>query len=168
MHAAAMEWIEAHATDKKVAVLDVGGRDINGTARALFPKATEYLVVDLMEHSSVDLAVDVLTLKSKGAKAVGPFDVIVYAEVAEHSPDWAAHIAHMHTLMAADGCCIITAAGPQRHPHSGIDGSPIRSDEFYENLSEDLLREAIEVVSDDYLINSKGADVRAVFYKGSN
>ena len=168
MHPAALDWIARHATDEEVRVLDVGGRDINGTARDLFPNATEYVVVDLVKHPSVDLTADVLDLKPTGrAKlSVGQFDVIVYAEVAEHSPDWVDHLDHLTDLLADDGRCIITAAGPTRTPHSGIDGGAVRDGEHYANLTRDELDAALYGIGDRYVIDESGHDLRAVFWKG--
>ena len=178
MHAAAMEWIQAHATADTVRVLDVGGRQINGTPRALFPNATEYVVVDLVEHPSVDLVADVLALqpgrRSRASRAavkassMGTFDVVVYAEVAEHSADWQQHLQVMMQLLNADGRLIITAANQHRVPHSSVDGGALRDDEYYENLTRADLMDALLAVTDDYQVDEHGDDIRAVAYKGAD
>ena len=33
MHAEAYDWVTPHATDRAVAVLDIGGRNVNGSPR---------------------------------------------------------------------------------------------------------------------------------------
>lgn len=168
MHAAALDWIARHATTDEVRVLDVGGRQINGTPRDLFPHATEYVVVDLIEHPSVDIVADVMALKPTGrAKlSVGRFDVIVYAEVAEHAKDWRDHLDHMADLLVDGGRCIITAANERRTPHSGIDGGAVRDGEHYANLTAEDLDAVLYGIGDNYVIDEAGDDLRAVFWKG--
>jgi len=159
MHLAAMEWIARFATEDEVKVLDVGGRNINGTPRDLFPNA-DYTTVDLVEHESVDIVGDILKLDAK--KLGGPFDIIIYAEVAEHTEDWAAHLAHLFGLLADDGVLVITAANLERTPHSAIDGGQLRDGEFYENIDPEVLTDALYELSDYYQIDVVGADVRAM------
>ena len=159
MHPAAMQWLEQYATDDKLRILDVGGRNINGTPRSLFPNA-DYTTVDLIEHASVDIVGDILELDADDLD--GPFDVVIYAEVAEHSPDWAMHLAHLFDLLAADGVLLITAAGPDRTPHSSLDGGPLREDEFYQNIDPEMLADELYKLTDYVAIDVVGADVRAM------
>ena len=160
MHAAAREWIGRYATDRKVRVLDVGGRDINGSPRDLFPNATRYLTVDLLEHASVDIVGDILTHDVDDLE--GPFDIIVYAEVAEHTPDWAAHIAHLYDMLDTDGLLVITAASLNRRPHSGVDGAALRPGEWYENIDPQLLADELYQHTDYVLVDEHRDDVRAM------
>ena len=168
MHAAALGWIAQHASTDAVRVLDVGGRDINGSPRGLFPNATEYIVVDPVDHSSVDIVADVLKLKATGKTkmSVGTFDVIIYAEVAEHADNWADHVAHMIDLLNDGGRLVVTAAGPTRAPHSAYDGAEVRPDEHYQNVSPDALSDALYLIGDQFTVEELGDDVRAVFVKG--
>lgn len=159
MHPAAMEWISRFRTDDKVKVLDVGGRNINGTPRELFPNA-KYVTVDLLEHDSVDHVGDILDLDAK--KLGGPFDLIIYAEVAEHSEDWVAHLAHMFGMLKADGLLVITAANLNRTPHSSVDGGPLRDDEFYENIDPQMLADELYALTDYVQIEEHRDDVRAM------
>jgi hypothetical protein len=48
-----MGWIAEHATSEPVTVLDLGGRDINGSPRRLFPAATRYTVLDIRPGDGV-------------------------------------------------------------------------------------------------------------------
>jgi len=159
MHAAAMSWIGQYGSDDELRILDVGGRNINGTPADFFPNA-EYTVVDLHEHSSVDIVGDILEVDIEPG-----FDVIVYAEVAEHTVDWAAHLAHMYDLLVDDGLLVITAAGPDRAAHSAVDGGPLRDGEHYENIDPELLADELYALTDYVQVDVLGDDVRAIAVK---
>jgi hypothetical protein len=53
MHDQAMAWIAKHATSEPVTVLDIGGRDVNGSPQQLFPAAA-YTVLDIRPGEDVD------------------------------------------------------------------------------------------------------------------
>lgn len=162
MHPAASEWINQHADGVTGRVLDVGGRDINGSPKGLFPDADEYLVMDLVEHPSVDIVGDILDFT---VDDIGTFACIVYAEVAEHSPQWRDHIDRLWDLLEPSGILIITAANPKRTPHSAFDGGALRDDEFYENVEPDELRDLLYQLTDRSEVDVFGMDVRAVVVK---
>lgn len=169
MHPAAMEWISRHVPEGEVRVLDAGGRNINGSPRDLFDAGSEYVVVDTIKHRSVDYVGDILDLRKSGkAKlAVGTFDFIVYAEVAEHTPDWQAHIEHLYQLLNPGGCLVVTAAGLSRTPHSGIDGGAVRPDEYYQNLARgELYATCAALEAEAFVLDEYRSDLRAVIHKG--
>ena len=49
-----MAWVAAHATTDPVTVLDLGGRDTNGSPRHLFPNAVVYHVLDAVDGPDLD------------------------------------------------------------------------------------------------------------------
>lgn len=130
-------------------VLDIGGRDINGTVRPLF--AAAYTCVDLHPGPAVDIVGDVVDVDLPG-----PFDAVVCCEVLEHAPDPGGIVAAARRLLAPGGMLILTMAMPPRYPHSGIDGGALHPDEHYRNIEPaelegwlaGLTRVAVEVHAD--------------------
>ena len=140
MHTAARRWVERLAHLAPGAhVLDVGGRNINGTVRDIFQGAASYTAIDLLPGPGVDVPCDFLHYHGDGV-----FDVILHLEVAEHTPDWRQHIAHAADLLRPDGRLVLTAAGPDRLPHSGIDGGPLQDNEWYQNIDPAELRAILD------------------------
>lgn len=155
MHQAAYEWVAKNAHPCR-RVLDIGGRDINGTPRALFPFVDEYLVIDLHDGVNVDIVADVTTWTTDEQ-----FDMVLCCEVLEHVRNWRDVIAAAFGLTAPGGTFIVTCAGPGRAPHSAGDGGPLADGEFYENVEPNDLWLALsrwrEIVMDQL-----GTDLRAV------
>lgn len=171
MHPAALEYIAQHAPPDAKRVLDAGGRDINGSPRILFSDDTEYVVVDTVKHPSVDHVADILDLRKTGkAKlALGTFDVIIYAEVAEHTPEWEAHLAHLYQMLAPGGRLVVTAADTGRTPHSSLHGGPLEPDEYYANLSREELAACLQAIGpDSYEIDQVRNDIRVTLYRDAD
>ncbi len=63
-------------------VLEIGSMDVNGTIRAAFPDATEYVGVDMAEGIGVDVVLDVD--KSPWPFESGLFDTVLCCETLEH------------------------------------------------------------------------------------
>lgn len=139
MHREAYEWVGRYATDRPVAVLDIGGRDINGTCRPLFPVAA-YICVDPMPGPAVDVVADAATWKPDRR-----YDVVVCVEVLEHTPDWPRLLATAYRACRPGGRLVVTAAAPGRVPHSTVDGrAQMRPWEHYEPVEPERLREELE------------------------
>jgi SAM-dependent methyltransferase len=159
MHAAVGEWVARHAPECAGDVVDVGGRDINGTVRAIFADARSYLSVDPIDGPGVDVAVPF-------EEWDGEADTVVCCEVAEHCEHWELLVEHAFDVLRPGGVFIFTAAGPGRGRHSAIDESPIREWEWYENVEPGVL----EAVMTDagfvgVVVDVAGSDVRAVGVK---
>jgi hypothetical protein len=142
-------------------VLDVGGRDVNGTPRALFPDDVRYVVLDVREAPGVDIVADACDwLPSE------EFDVVLSTEVFEHL-DWRPALANMVKATRSGGWVIVTAAKEPRLPHSAIDGCEVREGEHYANVDPlDLLREMVDhrlgsIVISGSVIEGHGGDVYA-------
>lgn len=156
MHTEAYQWLAAHADAGKVAVLDIGGRDINGTPRPLYPAADPYVVLDIADGPGVDIVADAATWKPDRA-----YDVVVCAEVFEHTPDWRKIIATARRALRPGGLLVATMAGPGRQPHSAVDGGPLRPGEYYANVDPGDLRRSLARWR-DVSVDVAGPDVRAV------
>lgn len=157
MHAEALAWVRRYATAGPVAVLDIGGRDINGTCRPLFPAAAVYTSVDLQPGRGVDVVADITTWTPDRA-----YDLVLCAEVFEHTAAWRDICAAAHGACRPGGRLVVTCAGPGRAPHSAVDGAELRPGEHYANVTADELADALTAAGwVDVETDVLGADVRA-------
>ena len=165
MHDQAMEWIAKHADPGPVTVLDIGGRDVNGSPQQLFPAAARYTVLDIRPGYDVDIVADAATWDPEGRQ----WDIVICAETFEHAANWRAIVRTAFAACAPGGRLIVTTAAPGRPPHSAADGSGwLAPGEHYANIRpaelERVLAEAgwADVVVD---VQASPADVRAVAVK---
>lgn len=135
MHDAAWMFIAmaAHRFGPFDSVLDLGGRDVNGSPRSLFPGA-KYLAVDIVAGPGVDVVADATTYRPEER-----FDLTLCAEVFEHVPDPDGFVATAWGSLKPGGLFLITAACPPRGAHSAVDGGSLRPGEFYQNIGPDML-----------------------------
>lgn len=158
MHPAAFSWVAQHATSEPVRMLDIGGRDINGSVRTLFPNA-DYTSIDLYDGEGVDLVADVTTYRPRKK-----YDLIVCCEVLEHTPDPAGILDVAHRLLRGAGKLILTAASEGREPHSAMDGAQLQVGEHYANITRPNLERMLKGWS-DVTIDVTGTDIRATAVK---
>ena len=168
MHRDAMQWVAKvitdHGLDKPgVNVLDLGGRDVNGTTRDLWSQPGRYVVVDIAPGPGVDIVADAANLFLDER-----FDVVTSTECLEHA-EWAEAIVRAaHDHLVPGGCFIATMAGPGRAPH-GQHGDPFPAEgEFYRNVEPgDLLRWLADAGfrGTDGVIDVKGTDVRCAAWR---
>jgi len=125
MHVEAMAFLAEHATPKAKSVLDVGGRDINGSPRSLFPGA-DYCALDVVDGPGVDVVAEIVGWRDRRK-----FDVVICAEVLEHAEAWEAVVKSCWRRVAPGGRLLVTCATEGREPHSAVDGGPLRKGEFY-------------------------------------
>lgn len=161
-----MAWIASHATDEPVTVLDLGGRDVNGNPRHLFPNATEYTVVDILPGEGVDIVADAASWQPHQQ-----WSYVVAAELFEHTASWPAICRTAYAALKPGGIFIVTTAGPGRPPHSMHDGLfRLLPGEHYANVPGlELQRVLAETGFEDILVDSQWApnpcDTRAVARK---
>lgn len=140
MHAEAYQWVTKHATPDKVTVLDIGGRDINGTVSDLFPNATVYRVLDIADGLNVDIIADAATWTPDRE-----YDVVVCCECFEHTQLWREICATAYRACRPGGLFIATMAGPGRSEHSAVDGrGRLYPGEHYANIHP---RELLDVLT---------------------
>jgi SAM-dependent methyltransferase len=164
MHAEAFQWVAQWATHGPVAVLDIGGRDINGSPRSLFPGAGPYRVLDIAPGPGVEIVADAADWAPDQE-----YDVVVCTEVFEHTARWPEICATVHKALNPGGLFIATMAGPGRPVHSAVDGGwQLHPGEYYGNVDpRELDRVLAEVGFQDAVIDvrTSPADVRAVARK---
>ncbi len=157
MHPAAYEWVARFGTTETVRVLDIGGRNINGSCRSIFPGA-DYTAVDLYPGQDVDVVADITEW---GTDEV--FDVVVCAEVLEHATNWKAIVRTAYKRCREGGTFVMTCAGPGRASHSGIDGAGLKDDEYYGNVDPtEFEKELVAIGWTSFMVNVAGCDLRAV------
>lgn len=167
MHPEALAWVAKHATTDPVSVLDLGGRNVNGSPRPLFPNATTYRCLDIVPGAGVDIVADAGTWQPDRA-----YDVVISTECFEHTDNWRDVIATAYAALTPGGLFICTAAGPGRPLHSGITGEFYVQlpGETYGNIRPDHLDEALQAVGFiDITVEQTFApcDVHAVATKGA-
>ena len=160
MHHAVLEWVQRWVPVGPAKILDCGGRDVNGQPHYLFQNST-FEIVDLVDAPGVTWVGDILDYGS-----TDKFDVALHLEVAEHTPDWPLHIAHLKNLLDhKTGLLIFTAACYERTPHSASDGGPLQPDEYYHNLDPDNLSVILTRNFAKHVIDVQGNDVRAAAWR---
>jgi SAM-dependent methyltransferase len=162
VHDEAYQWVAKHARGGPVTVLDLGGRDVNGSVRDLFPNALMYTVLDAIPGDDVEIVADAATWDPRERR----WDVIVAAEVFEHTAHWPAICRTAFKACRPGGTFIVTCAGPGRPPHSAIDGLlRLHPGEHYANVpAAELHRVLVETGWRDVVVDSQPspADTRAV------
>lgn len=130
MHAGAFSYVARVVGERGpfARVLEIGGRNINGSVRPLFGDAA-YTSLDIAPGPGVDVVADAASWK-----APQTFDAVVCCEVLEHTASAPAIVATAGQAVKRGGWVIITAACPPRAPHSASDGGPLTADEFYANI----------------------------------
>lgn len=141
MHEAVLAWVGQFRTDEELAVLDIGGRDLNGNTRGLFPNANPYVVLDLRPGKGVDIVADAADWQPDRQ-----YDLVLCTETFEHAEKWRQIIATAGQALRPGGWLIFTCAGPGRPPHSGVEAVwGLIGDEWYANVSAEEIREELHV-----------------------
>lgn len=125
MHPEAMDAIRKALASKgpdfqPKTVLEFGSRNINGSPRELFDESVYYFGVDIEDGPGVDLVGNAADVGVSGF--VGAFDVVICAEVFEHTHEWKNIVMNSFDHLRQGGLAIFTAASDPRPPHSAVDG----------------------------------------------
>lgn len=144
------------------AVVELGGRNVNGGVRDLLPEGCRYLSVDLLGGENVDVLGDAATYDPPFAP-----DLVLCLEILEHTSAAEAIVANAHRMLAPGGALILTCAGEGRAPHSGVDGGTVRYGEHYANIREaDLWCWLTRFARAEVQVDHAACDLRAVAWKG--
>lgn len=131
---------EAHL-DHSTRALDLGGADINGTARSLVPWIDDWFGSDIEPGPGVDYVVDATESADFQALGLyGTFDVILCTELLEHVQDWPSVVRNIWKLLRPGGFAFLTFAGTSRvagwgrRPHGARGGLHPEPGEYYGNV----------------------------------
>lgn len=142
MHTAALTFYEgALSSLPPLNVVEFGACNINGSVRSVCSQATSWLGLDIQAGPGVDLVQDAATWET-GER----FDLVICAEVFEHTPDWRLILAKAYEVLVVGGLLVASCATNDRPPHSAFDGGPLREGEFYRNVPEDEMSEALDQI----------------------
>ena len=145
MHDAARGFVARVVTGRQFAnVVEVGGRNVNGGVVDLIDYTQTYTAIDLYDGPGVDVVADIRDWDTEVAA-----DLVICCEVLEHCEDVPAVVASCVRQMAPGGYLVITCAGPDRAPHSGHDGGPVRPGEHYANVKPTDLEAILELIGMD-------------------
>lgn len=161
MHTEAFDWLSRYGTDEPVDVLDIGGRNINGSVRPLYPRA-RFVALDILPGDGVDIVADAASWTPDRE-----YDIVTCAEVFEHTRSWRAICRTANRALRPGGRFIVTCAGPGRVAHSQINGAlTLALDEWYENIEPSDLRNALVATGFIHIvIDQLREDVRAAARK---
>lgn len=138
--------------------LDIGGRDVNGTARAWFPH-TRWQGLDIRSGPGVNIVADATTWKPKSRA----WDFALSTECLEHVENWRGIVRAAASAVFRDGLVFFTAASTGRGAHGASGEHTPPEGEWYGNVDpEDLelcLSHWFEEVHVDY--NPNPGDVYA-------
>jgi hypothetical protein len=161
MHAEALAFCNRYASADPVRVVEFGARDINGTARTLWPNAY-WWGIDICDGQLVDEIADAATWTGE------PADLVICTEVLEHAEGWRDIVANMAANTRPGGKVLITAAGPHRQPHSAVDGGELRPGEYYANINPVVLAAELKAAGLTGIeVFDTGVDVYAAAVKPS-
>jgi len=122
----------------KVAVLDCGSLDVNGTLKDIFTDSV-YIGVDIHAGHNVDIVSRIKDLETTDKL----FDTIVSGEMLEHDDSWRESLQKMYDLCKAGGLIAISCAGTGRPEHGTRKTGALwgTAPDYYMNLTEDDFRE---------------------------
>lgn len=123
--------------DGELVALDLGGADINGTARGLLPNA-KWFGLDMVPGPGVDIVADARTWTPDRE-----YDLVMCTELLEHVQDWEQCLVTARRALRSGGHLIVTCASTSRRPHGArgeLDPAP---GEWYENVRPDLLEQLL-------------------------
>lgn len=141
MHPECLRYLRQFGSMESLSVIEIGSRDINGSARAFWPNA-KWIGLDLHPGPAVDIVGNAETYQPESL-----VDLVVCCEVLEHAANWRELIASAALWLKPSGRLIITCAGPNRPEHSAIDGEyRLLGGEHYGNLAFEQVREEMDRV----------------------
>lgn len=121
--------------------LDIGGRDVNGTARAWFPH-TAWHGLDIRPGPGVDIVADATTW----APRVALWDIVLSTECLEHVENWRGIVRAAASALDPAGpqLAFFTAASTGRGAH-GASGEHVPPEgEWYGNVTQGELGEELD------------------------
>jgi SAM-dependent methyltransferase len=166
MHDAAYQFVSRVVEKdppKKRDVVEFGSLIVNTSVRPLFKGAKSYIGVDARPGPGVDVRA-----RAEQYDAPASADVVVCCETLEHARDPQGIIASAYRTLRVGGQLILTAAGPERQPHSMDGHQRVPRHEHYANITPDDLESWLKdagFVRVKVTHNQDAGDVYAVAHK---
>ena len=124
------------ALNKPLRCIDVGGADVNGSARRVVDSGTRrcntWIGVDIEEGPGVDHVMD--CRKPPPDDMRESFDLVLCTEVFEHVQDWSSIVITIHELLVPGGVALMTCASMGRRPHGARGALNPEPGEWYQNV----------------------------------
>ncbi len=148
-------------------ILDVGAKNINGSARKYFWFNKKYIGVDLSEGKGVDEVGALHTLRHTAD--LMEFDVCLSCECLEHDMYWEKTLADMYMRLKSGGLMIVTAAAPERAEHGTYRTTPQDSPDttdYYRNISKEDFRSVLPIELFDGYVLMYARDMQDIQFLG--
>lgn len=165
-------WRKTDAGIDSFRCLDVGGADVNGSARRLVDSTTRrvnnWTGLDIAPGPGVDIVAD--ARKPVLGDDVGAYHVVLCTEVFEHVLDWSSIVISIFDWLAPGGVAVMTCASTGRRPHGARGAMDPEPDEWYKNVSPSELDSVLKVAGfEEFCVqyNPTPGDVYAWARKGS-
>lgn len=144
-------WIDRSATGlvprPALRCLDVGGADVNGSARRIVDSATHRLNLwtglDIEPGPGVDIVAD--ARKPVTESELGYYDLVLCTEVFEHVQDWSSIVISIFDWLKPGGTALMTCASDGRRPHGARGAMDPAAGEWYHNVPPLQLCNALEL-----------------------
>lgn len=143
--------------EKNHRILDIGGRDINGSVRDLIPQA-RWTGLDIVDGPGVDIVRDATRDWMSVYKPVPEhgefFDVVIMTEVFEHVEDWRGIIRTCAQALSSVGeeSIFMTCASTGRRPHGASGELDPPPGEWYRNVEQDELERQLSKFFNHYAV----------------
>lgn len=161
MHEAVMAYVGRYRTSMPISVLDIGGRDLNGSTRGLFPNADPYVVLDYRADHGTNIVADATNWEPDRQ-----YDLVLCTEVFEHAEEWRKIVRTIYRALRPGGLAVMTCAGPGRPPHSAIEATGITPGEYYGNVSAEDLRDCLRLNGFNRIqVEQVGLDTQATAFR---
>lgn len=130
-----------HISGRQWSGLDIGGANVNGSARVVVPFVDEWVGLDIAEGPGVDVVADATNLPSmRNVLGNALFDIVLCTEVLEHVAQYQRIIENAWRLLAPGGFAFFTAAATNgqtwaRRPHGARGELDPPHGEHYANVN---------------------------------
>lgn len=128
--------------------LDIGGADVNGSARELFDSSTRWYGLDVAPGMGVDIVGDATAWRGEVAGSdlglrLPAFDLVLCTEVFEHVEKWPLILDTIHEALVPGGHAFLSFASEGRRPHGARGEHDVPEGEWYRNVSRSEFRQAL-------------------------
>lgn len=117
-------------------VVEFGSLNVNGSLREVY-EAQSWFGIDQLRGRDVDLVADAATWRTSEL-----FDIVLCAEVFEHTPDWR-DILHTAWFALAHGGLFLASCATGNRPEHSVSGGALEPFEFYRNVPADEMTAAL-------------------------